>query len=74
MSQIKAQLPEAERERTWARLMLLLCETEDTIFNHDEFKGEIEAVAPQRFFTQIERDKPSLSDDDNKSVKKMIKA
>jgi hypothetical protein len=32
LTQIKAQLPESEQERTWSRLQLLLSETEDTIF------------------------------------------
>ena len=46
--QIKAQLPEAESERTWSRLILLLCETEDSIFNYDQFKGHVEMATPKR--------------------------
>lgn len=44
--QIKAQLSPSESERTWSRLTLLLCETEDSIFSYDEFKGHIEVAAP----------------------------
>lgn len=48
-SQIQAQLPKAESERTWARLQVLLCESEDSVFSLDEFNGHIEtghAVKP----------------------------
>ena len=46
--QIKAQLPESESERTWSRLVLLLCETENTIFSYDQFNGHIEVAPPKR--------------------------
>lgn len=46
--QIKAQLPKSESERTWSRLTLLLCETEDSIFTYDQFNGHIEIVPPKR--------------------------
>jgi hypothetical protein len=46
--QIKAQLPKSESERTWSRLVLLLCETEDSIFSYDQFNGHIEVVPPKR--------------------------
>ncbi|KTD07517.1 hypothetical protein [Legionella jamestowniensis] len=45
--QIKAQLPKSESERTWSRLMLLLCETEDSIFSYDQFNGHIEVAPPK---------------------------
>lgn len=41
LTQIKTQLDPRERERTWARLNLLLCETEDTIFNLKQYDGHI---------------------------------
>jgi hypothetical protein len=46
--QIKAQLPKSESERTWSRLVLLLCETEDSIFSHAEFNehNRITGVEP----------------------------
>lgn len=47
LMQIKQQLPQSERERTWSRLMLLLCETEYSIFTYDEFNGHIEIVPPK---------------------------
>jgi len=47
--QIKKQLPVAERERTWSRFMLLLCETEKTIFEFDQFNDLIEEpVVPEK--------------------------
>ncbi|MDP1602561.1 MAG: hypothetical protein Q8M03_04785 [Legionella sp.] len=48
LQEIKQQLPDSEVERTWSRLMLLLCETEESIFAHDEFNGVIETVIPER--------------------------
>ncbi len=42
LAQIKKNLPSSERERTWSRLMLLLCETEDSIFKCDGFDGHVE--------------------------------
>ncbi len=45
-SQIQAQLPKAESERTWARLQVLLCESEDSVFSLDEFNGHIETGHP----------------------------
>ncbi|KGP63581.1 hypothetical protein EP47_05540 [Legionella norrlandica] len=48
--QIKAQLPESECERTWSRLKLLLCETEDSIFKYEQFNGHIEHIIPERHF------------------------
>jgi DNA replication protein DnaC len=53
--QIKAQLPESERERTWSRLMLLLCETEDSIFKYEQFNGHIGIVIPKGIFTEQPR-------------------
>lgn len=50
--QIKAQLPKSESERTWSRLTLLLCETEDSIFGYDQFNGHIEVAFPQRYLSQ----------------------
>lgn len=50
--QIKAQLPQSESERTWSRLMLLLCETEDAIFTYDQFNGQIEIAHPKRPWLQ----------------------
>ncbi|HEL9716989.1 TPA: ATP-binding protein [Legionella pneumophila] len=50
--QIKAQLPKSESERTWSRLMLLLCETEDSIFSYDQFNGHIEVAPPERSLLQ----------------------
>ncbi|HAU1718488.1 TPA: hypothetical protein JBI80_14065 [Legionella pneumophila] len=50
LTQIKAQLPKSERERTWSRLMLLLCETEDSIFNYEQFNGHIEHIVPGKHF------------------------
>ena len=41
LQQIKSQLPEAERERTWSRLQLLLCENEQSIFGLDEFNRRV---------------------------------
>lgn len=46
--QIKEQLPKSERERTWSRLMLLLCETEESIFKYDQFNGYIENAISKR--------------------------
>jgi len=46
LSQIKDQLPQSERERTWSRLQVLLCESEDSIFSLDEFNGHIETAHP----------------------------
>lgn len=46
--QIKTQLPECERERSWSRLMLLLCETEDFIFEHEQFNGHIDGAILKR--------------------------
>lgn len=46
--QIKKQLPKSERERTWSRLMLLLCETEESIFKYDQFNGHIEHAISKR--------------------------
>jgi hypothetical protein len=45
---VKENLPSSERERTWSRLMLLLCETEDSIFKHDQFNGRIENASPEK--------------------------
>lgn len=49
--QIKEQLPESERERTWSRLMLLICETEESIFEYQFNKTapEITAIIPMLF-------------------------
>lgn len=52
--QIKAQLPQSESERTWSRLVLLLCETEDSIFTYDQFNGHIEAEKPSVKLKSIE--------------------
>lgn len=52
--QIKAQLPKAETERTWSRLMLLLCDTEHSIFDHDQFNGHIEVTPPRQPVTAEE--------------------
>jgi hypothetical protein len=41
LNQIKKKLPSTERERTWSRLKLLLCETENSIFEHNEFNSHI---------------------------------
>ncbi len=50
--QIKAQLPKSESERTWSRLVLLLCETEDSIFSYDQFNGHMEVASPKRSLLQ----------------------
>jgi len=50
--QIKAQLPKSERERTWSRLMLLLCETEDSIFKYDQSNGHIEIAIQKDILTE----------------------
>lgn len=52
LMRIKNQLPKSERERTRARLMLLLCETEETIFNFNEFNGLIKEPIIQLSPTQ----------------------
>ena len=46
LSQIQAQLPKGESERTWARLEALLCESEDSVFSLDGFNGHIETWHP----------------------------
>jgi hypothetical protein len=48
LAQIKKELPSSERERTWSRFMLLLCETEDSIFKHEQFNGHIENSIPKK--------------------------
>jgi len=50
--QIKAQLPTSESERSWSRLELLLCETEDTIFSRDQYNGHIDVAPPKRFLPE----------------------
>lgn len=50
LAQIKKQLPKAEQERTWSRLMLLLCETDETIFGLDEFNGRMENPVSEKPF------------------------
>jgi hypothetical protein len=58
--QIKAQLPSSERERTWSRLMLLLCETEDSIFKYDQFNGHIENIIPDIHHAILEANKNKI--------------
>lgn len=48
LAQIKKHLPKAEKERTWSRLMLLLCETDETIFGFDEFNGRMENLVSEK--------------------------
>ena len=54
--QIKAQLPSSERERTWSRLMPILCETEDSIFKYEQFNGKIENIPENKI---VDNDKSS---------------
>ena len=49
---IKAQLPASESERTWSRLVLLLCETQDAIFSYGQFNGQIEETSSKQFLSQ----------------------
>lgn len=56
LAEIKKELPKSERERTWSRLMLLLCETEESIFNHDQFNGHVEAMAPGKTYPESSKD------------------
>jgi hypothetical protein len=50
--QIKDQLLKSESERIWPRLILLLCETKDSIFSYDQYNGYIEVAPSKRTLLQ----------------------
>lgn len=70
--QIAKQLPSSERERTWSRLMLLLCETETSIFEYEQCNGPIKSTTPENALVMTSSQKSNQSSASGQEMERLF--